>query len=380
MPRPPVHAKRIADDLRQRILSGELRRGMPLPGRREMAESYGVAVLTLQRALAPLLADGTLRAESTRGTYVADTPTGGRRRAQANIAIIAQSEIDPNKGGGDEIWSAWAVRACEAVLSAAGSSTRFYNVMHHTRRWWTDPLAALQAAAAEGADAIIAINLTEAPGWAEAVGAFRQQWPGPLVYACGDTLPPGVSTVSHDQEASGAAAATHCLATGYRRVVAMRPYAASWLEHRLVGVRRAAGRKVQILDAAGGRPVHEFWARPAPEQVRFLADMVRGILAEPGPLAIIAPSDGVVRDLLPTLDLAGIQPGAGIGLIGFDDLPVARDEGLSTMAPPVEELGAAAGRLCLLSLRDGAEVRQVRVPSRLIARASTFLQAQRRRG
>jgi len=379
MSRPPVHAKRIADDVRQRILSGELRLGMPLPGRREMAQAYGVAVLTLQRALAPLLADGTLRSESTRGTYVADAALGGKGRASANIAIIAQCEVDPSGGGGDEIWAARAVRACEGVLSTSGNNTRFYNVMHHHRRWWADPLTAMQAAAAEHADAIIALNLTEAPGWADAVGTFRQLWPETLVYACGDSFPPGVSTVSHDQEESGAAAALHCLAAGYTQLVALRPYAASWLDHRLAGARRAAGRRLKIIDAGAGVPVERFWNLPAAEQINFLAEMVKSTLTDTRSLAIITPSDGVTRDLLPTLEKAGIQPGTDIGLIGFDNDAVARDEGLSSMAPPVEELGAAAGRLCLLDMRGTTEIRHVRVPSRLIARASTFRPALRLR-
>lgn len=373
MPRPAVHAPRIAEDIRRRILSGELRPGTSLPGRRELAQSYGVAVLTLQRALAPLLQDGTLRSESTRGTYISEPSRGERKGRTQRIAIIAQAEADPSKSGGEAIWAVRVIRACEDALSAAGASTCFYNVMHHTtRRWWTDPLAALQAAATEGADALIALNPSEATGWMEALSAFTPPAGMPLVYACGDLAPQNLPTVVHDQEESGFAAATHCLAAGYQRLVALRPFVASWLDRRIAGARRAAGRKLRVIDAADGRSVDAFWNLPAEDQVKLLETMMEETLDEPRSLAFIAPSDGAARDMLPAIERAGIRTGEAVGLIGFDDTSVARSEGLTTMAPPIEELGAAAARLCLLAMRGTVQGKRVLIPSRVIARASTF--------
>lgn len=64
----------IHASLRRRILSGELGAGDKLPPQQEMAESFGVTLMTLRQALAALEADGLLRAERGRGTFISDRP------------------------------------------------------------------------------------------------------------------------------------------------------------------------------------------------------------------------------------------------------------------------------------------------------------------
>ncbi len=64
---------KIADDFRQRILSGELETGSRLPTNREIAGSWQVAAATVSRALQSLQVEGYIRT-TPRGTYVADNP------------------------------------------------------------------------------------------------------------------------------------------------------------------------------------------------------------------------------------------------------------------------------------------------------------------
>ncbi len=368
MPRPSVHAPRIAADLRRRILSGELPPGAPLPGRRELATSYGVALLTLQRALVPLFAEGLLHAESTRGTYVAEHAR--RPGPPLRVAIIAQSEVDPAEPGAAAVWAARAARGCETALSAAGVSTRYYNVMHRTRRWYASVGGALDAAADDGVAAIIGINLTEADGWLADLAAFAPRWKAPLVYACGGTAPSGITVVAHDQAASGSAAAEHCFAAGYQRLLAPRPHSAAWLDQRIAGARKTAGRRLRIIDLHGRLEPYGT-ALPADDLRRFWREVVEAASANDLPTAVLAPNDAAATDLLEAMEALAIEPGV-VGIIGFDDQPRARSEGLSSMAPPIEEVGTAAARSCLLALRGG-EPGAIALPSRLIARPSTFL-------
>ncbi|MFG6198049.1 GntR family transcriptional regulator [Nonomuraea sp. JJY05] len=67
--RPVSTVGALADALRSRVLSGEIRPGTPLP-EQEIAASYGVARPTVREALASLVHEGLLRRERNRSAYV----------------------------------------------------------------------------------------------------------------------------------------------------------------------------------------------------------------------------------------------------------------------------------------------------------------------
>ena len=64
--------QRIEESLRRRVREGDWPVGALLPGRRTLAKEYNVAIGTVQRAIANLLADGTLLADGPQGTFVAE--------------------------------------------------------------------------------------------------------------------------------------------------------------------------------------------------------------------------------------------------------------------------------------------------------------------
>jgi GntR family transcriptional regulator len=67
---------RIANHYRDKILSGDLEPGTKLASNKELANSWGVAVATISRALSQLTVEGVIRT-SPRGTFVADDPMCG---------------------------------------------------------------------------------------------------------------------------------------------------------------------------------------------------------------------------------------------------------------------------------------------------------------
>lgn len=72
----PKPFQRIASDLREQILTGDLKPGTKLPSNRELAKRWRVAVATIQRALNQLTVEELIRT-SPRGTFVADDPRAG---------------------------------------------------------------------------------------------------------------------------------------------------------------------------------------------------------------------------------------------------------------------------------------------------------------
>ncbi len=63
---------RVANDIESRIKSGELRPGARLLAERELATYYGVAYLTVRRAMKVLRERGLINTMHGRGTFVAD--------------------------------------------------------------------------------------------------------------------------------------------------------------------------------------------------------------------------------------------------------------------------------------------------------------------
>lgn len=66
----PVYLQ-LADLIADKITAGELKSDRPVPGERRMAEEYGVAHLTVRRAMRELRERGLVVTVHGKGTYVA---------------------------------------------------------------------------------------------------------------------------------------------------------------------------------------------------------------------------------------------------------------------------------------------------------------------
>ncbi len=72
-PRIPKY-QAIHERLRAEILAGALTPGSKLPPQSQLAERFGVTLMTLRQAVGELEAEGLVRAERGRGTFVAERP------------------------------------------------------------------------------------------------------------------------------------------------------------------------------------------------------------------------------------------------------------------------------------------------------------------
>ncbi|MFG2182530.1 winged helix-turn-helix domain-containing protein [Streptomyces abikoensis] len=69
----------VADHIAARVAAGELRLGARLPGERDLAEAYGVAIGTVRRAVQELRDRGLLITLPAKGTFVAGQQQPGRQ-------------------------------------------------------------------------------------------------------------------------------------------------------------------------------------------------------------------------------------------------------------------------------------------------------------
>jgi GntR family transcriptional regulator len=85
-PRPPY--AQVADGLRQAIQSGELPAGTKLPAGRELATQWGVALMTVQKAIDRLRDAGLVVSHRGRGVFVA---SGNDSEQPDDLTALRQS-------------------------------------------------------------------------------------------------------------------------------------------------------------------------------------------------------------------------------------------------------------------------------------------------
>jgi GntR family transcriptional repressor for pyruvate dehydrogenase complex len=144
----------IADQIRRRILTGELGPSTRLPGHRELAALYSVSVGSVREAISMLVSAGLVETQAGRGTYVAaEVPT--------EQAIVFDAPLDR-----DEIRELTEAREVIEVQLAALAAKRASPAQLAELRRRLDRMAATAADPDTYPDADVEFHLA----LAEAVG------------------------------------------------------------------------------------------------------------------------------------------------------------------------------------------------------------------
>ncbi|RKN29175.1 LacI family DNA-binding transcriptional regulator [Micromonospora musae] len=180
------------------------------------------------------------------------------------------------------------------------------------------------------------------------------------------TGPSGLPTVDSDNFAGAVIATNYLLSLGHRRIghISGRPDLES-ARLREAGFRRA------MADA--GVPVDERLVRVGGFRIESAATTAAELLALPDrPTAVFAGND---LSAISTVDVArnvGLTVPEDLSVIGFDNIPESAlvNPPLTTIAQPLQRMGAEALRL-LIDLIGGVERDpHVRLPTELVVRAS----------
>ena len=161
-------------------------------------------------------------------------------------------------------------------------------------------------------------------------------------------------------------AASHIFGLGHRTVgVIAGPRVLTTTTDRINGLRRAAREHGRTLPSR--RILYTDFTRDG-----GAAAAAQLLEAEPGLTAILALNDSLAVGALAALRERGIRVPDDISVIGFDDMPIARDvtPPLTTVRLPLVEMGARAMTLALDGT-DDSEPRVERVEATLVVRGST---------
>lgn len=93
----PIY-QQLIDNIKQKIVNGELKVGNRLPSERDMAEKYGINRMTIRNAIKKMVAEGTLTSKRGSGTYVASYPSIESKLELANNGHLSLSAQIRQKG------------------------------------------------------------------------------------------------------------------------------------------------------------------------------------------------------------------------------------------------------------------------------------------
>lgn len=376
----PIY-RRIEKDLRRRIQDGHWHLGAMIPSRKDLSQSYGVDLGTVQRAVAGLLADGTLRADGGRGTFVTDrgraAPLGDDRRhfpGVQMIALILDQSFNPTDPGAQAM-----PRAIYHRLREEEAEYRLLTMDTHGES--LEQIVTLEQAALEAVEreAMAGVILWHSGGKHTLPQISRLLAKGvPVVFM--DRYPAGFRCdfIGVDDENSAREATEYLLGLGHRRIAFLAPLEPiTTIEQRLAGYQKA-------LKVAGAPSVAELVCRlpytlslsPASlkQQVQT-AVAALAALPDP-PTAVFAVNDFLAHHCIAAAEEIGLPVPGALSVLGFDDMErfSPRPPFLTTMHQPFEAMGERAAAILLERLQssDAAQnvFQHVLLPTKLVIRHS----------
>ena len=367
---------------------------MIVPSRRELADTYNVSLGTIERAMAELLADGTLTARDRRGTFVShrngsleSAPTQSEAPPRtATIGVVCPLIERVDEAEWEISWDYAIVSAVERSIAALGMRSRFAPIVG-ANRTQTPVEPVVESLLADGVDGLlfVLVNGPQVDPLAIRFGTGDPALP-PAVFIIGaERLIPG-TCVYYDNKDAGYRAARHLIHQGCERLQFLAPYAADFAERRLQGVSRAAalaGLPPERLERwIDPRPIDSFTnAEHTGKGLRWLDHKIAGyewarqtLSSGLRPEGVVAANDEVAAGFLAAASEGGLTAGRDYAIVGFDDMPVARTHGVTTMRPPLEAMAEKAVRLVVEAV-DGRTIGEaVSLHSQLIVRQSSHRQ------
>lgn len=351
LPAGPLERKfdRIAADLRQKVQRGIYTDRVP--GERDLAEQYGVHVLTANKAVTTLVEEGLLYRVRGKGTFI----TRLRHTRTGNLAAIVGDVLAP--------LHAKIVRGMESAARRTGQHLLFCN--RYDDQTLEDEFAS-QILAQEKADGFLVWPTTldlASPG-------LRRLQASAVPFVVFPHADPAVvdqaSHVISDDYDGALAACRHLAGLGHRRIGFLLPEA--WRAGPTPAANRHAGY-CSALAAAGleaEKPL--LWPYGgSPEALAAVLRAVRG-----GVSALFCITDNQAIEVLRALRAEGLRVPEDISLVGFDGMPRAADFDLTTVEQPMEEIGARAVEVLLEEIEGRrAQPALVSLKGRLVVRGTT---------
>jgi len=343
--------RRLYVELRDQILSGELRTGERLPSVSTLLEERRVTSNTVDKAYHLLEQESLIERRQGKGIFVAAKKPVRTNRIGFSVGSGAGSCRDP-------FWM-HLLAGIQGGAEAAGMRVLLWSID------WSNPRLD------ESVDGVIYVrSAIDSAGVKHGEGV-----PGICLFAPSSRVP---SIVSDDF--SGTAALTrHLIGHGHRRIAMLN------LDNTWIVERRIDGYKAELN--AAGIPFDEKLVRPIPSR-KYTGDAFRFETVgrrrmeewfatdwdELGCTAIIAQNDATAIGVIQACQEAGLRVPEDVSVAGFDGMEVGElvTPSITTVAIPLEKIGEFAVQTLLEVLEHGkAPFASIAFPTELVIRRST---------
>jgi DNA-binding LacI/PurR family transcriptional regulator len=332
-----------------------------VPSRRDLAAQFGVDLNTLQRAMTPLLSDGTLEAQNGRGTFVPVSRSVPVHASGSSIVQGARTRTigvtaffnDDLAARGQELPATHTIlKAMEGEAEELEAKTTFMN------RWRRDeeelsPAHCVRELLAQGADCVAVVDVYSHPYVLSELRAMPDLGSLPVVFISAIDHYVPCAHVYFDNRDAGYKAADMLVQAGHRQITFLSPYAGRWVDVRSEGARLACEifpEPVQFRVLPGDSTISIYQPDANDLALAAVSNLMSAGVLQGG---IVAAHDWLALELMALGQKQGRHAGSDYGLVGFDDIPLAYTNGLSTIRPPLESIGGEALRLALSCLNDG---------------------------
>lgn len=362
-----ISQQAITQELRRRIQTAQYVVGQRIPPERELQQEFGCSRLTVAKAMAPLVADGTVRRHKGRGSFVVKgvsptaVPVHGRPVARGNVIKYVSPGHETNvKSLRDDV-----LGSLHSILSPIGYhvSVDFYGSAE-------EHVACLGRVRDPQIAGAVLWPLPD-PRATELIRELSES-DVPIVLI--DTYVPGVDCdyVVGDNIEGAAGMVAHLAGLGHRRICYLtRPPTRTSLRDRLSGFVRGM---IEAGLPLGAESVVQVGSESDP--YAGLGDALESVLSRPDPpTALFASHDSLAIAVRDWLCGRGYSIPGQIALAGYDGIDAALygSPAITTMEQDFARMAADAARI-LLERFDGrpAALRHQRhVLPRLCVRGST---------
>lgn len=319
----------------------------------DVARAAGVSVATVSKVInsrygvAPATSERVLGVVAELG-YESSLVASSLRRRTTNVIGILVAEFEP--------FSTELLKGVSGALVGSGYELLAYagSLSDNQVGWERRSLSRLAGTLIDAAVIVTPTVLSPAASI-------------PVVAIDPHTGPAGQTTIDSDNAGGGRAATQHLIDLGHRRIAHVR--GRTDLESALL---RERGYRDAL--AGAGIPFDPELVRDGGYSAAVTTEVARELLTLPDrPTALFAANDLSAIRVVEVAQQLGLRVPQDVSVVGFDNIPEAANcaPPLTTIAQPLQQMGAEAVRM-LLDLLLGLEREQhVRLPARLVVRAST---------
>lgn len=348
----------LMEELKQSILSGQIKPGEKLPSENELSARYQISRHTVRKALSILINEGYIEAEHGRGTFCSQRM--GHMKNSRNIAVVTtyiSDYIFPR-----------LIQGMDKVMTANGYSI----ILKNTANSRTKEERVLEDILTKDIEGLI-IEPSKSQIFCRHMNlyAMLDQYEIPYVFIQG--VYPQMLSKPHilmDDCKGGYLVTKHLLDTGHRKILGI------FKADDIQGKERHKGY-VKALQEQGFAydPDMVIWFHTEDRKTKP-AQMLELLLDQEAEMdSVVCYNDQIAMEVIRTLQKRGKKVPEDISVTGYDNSVIAEGTvGLTTIAHPQEKLGEMAAELLLEKIRkvpeENSRISRLIQPE-LIVRGST---------